>query len=325
MTKTFKIGDIVEANEASDHEYGLTTKANGWRGKVTRVHTSWFAAETVAGKGSEIGGRYGMLLPKYFDLVTSNATKQSIEIIEGLTVELTAEQLEEVSRKLQSAKDKAREELSKPEFKIGDIVVITDNTNHSANKVGDIGIIEEIPKKNNPIVAVPGRKSGKGWSHTKPEEMRLATAEEIAKYEEALKPKVKVGDWIRNIKDEDSDLTIGKVYKVNDIEPDGFVGVTDDLGDENGIASEDYEIIDKLTPFDRAGRKPGEFKVGDIVRVVDANGGNNMVGDLVEVYLTDGTDTPKVVDRDGDAVWEKAELVTPVESRVDNAEGGERA
>lgn len=246
MTKTFKIGDIVEANEASDHEYGFTTKANGWRGKVTRVHTSWFAAETVAGKGSEIGVRYGMLLPKYFDLVTSDAAKQSIEIIEGLTVELTAEQLEEVSRKLQSAKDKAK----------------------------------KVPE-----------------------------------------PKLKVGDWVRNIGESGRDLTVGKAYKVMRIDTDGSARLIDDVGESNFLSVDKCEIIGKLTPFDRAGRKPGEFKVGDIVCVINSPSAEP-VGTLFEVKHVGSS----AFDSNGYAYGAKhIELVTPVENRVDRAEGADVA
>lgn len=254
--------------------------------------------------------------------------KQSIEIIEGLTVELTAEQLEEVSRKLQSAKDKAKKvpTVAVRRATVEDIVVITSSESGSVNKVGDIGKIITDAHDSQPYrVEVPGRLGGGNWEYERC--VRLATAEEIAKYEEsfALEPKLKVSDWVR-IKDyaDWSDIS-AKPYKIVEIDEDGDGVFYDDANDRRNTHNKDFEIISKLTPFDRAGREPGEFKKGDIVRVVDAMGGNNMVGDLAEVYLTDGTDTPKVVDRDGDAVWEKAELVTPVESRVDIAEGGERA
>lgn len=64
------------------------------------------------------------------------------------------------------------------------------------------------------------------------------------------------------------------------------------------------------------GRKPGEFKVGDIVRVVECTGAHE-VGEIVEL-VKDGAE----MYRDGDDIkflgdpdW--FELVAPVESRVD--------
>lgn len=253
-------------------------------------------------------------------------TKQSIEIIEGLSVELTPEQLTEAARKLQSAADKARNEvppLTSRRATVGDIVVITSNEGSSVNKVGDIGKIVLADHSSMPYrVEVPGRKGDANWEYEHC--VRLATAKEIAKYEEATEPKLKVGDWVR-AKVSSMDITEGKAYKVSHVAPQVWATIIDNEGDENKIDLSNFEIIDKLTPFDRAGRKPNEYKKGDIVRVIDALGSDNKSGDLVEVYCADGSSTPKVIDRHGDAVWSIVDLVTPVESRVDRAEGADVA
>lgn len=62
------------------------------------------------------------------------------------------------------------------------------------------------------------------------------------------------------------------------------------------------------------GRKPGEFKKGDIVRVTWSNGHN--VGDIGEIMFADGSDRPSVR-VGGFSQYDRVELITPVEARFD--------
>lgn len=253
-------------------------------------------------------------------------TKRSVEIIEGLSVELTPEQLTEAARKLQSAADKARKEAQKPRFKVGDIVAVT-GRDYSKNVPGDVGkIVCEV--LDNFALDIPGKSLERNWSMLK--NIRLATAEEIAKYEEAQKPKLKVGDWVR-AKVSAQDITEGKAYKVESIHALGFPWIRDDAGDHNRLETGNFEIIAEPTPFDRAGRKPGEFKKGDIVRVTKCVGYHheNELGEIIEVDPTDRifpAFVRAIYDGKSRDLWEShIELVTPVESRVDRAEGADVA
>ena len=229
--------------------------------------------------------------------------KQSIEIIEGLTVELTPEQLEEVSRKLQSAKDKARKGAMYPKPKVGDWI----------RAIGDgVGITDgkayEVFDNTTPgfarVIDDYGNKTGVPYGD----------------FEITEKPKLKVGDWVRFTTISPYAVS-GKAYKVIRLD-NGSPEVIDEEGTPNTFYCP-YEIIDKLTPFDRAGRKPGEFKVGDIVRVTDPCSSSYVdKGDIVEVLEPRNI---QVAGRSGYTPLVEAELVTPVESRVDRAEGADVA
>lgn len=135
----------------------------------------------------------------------------------------------------------------------GDVVVITGNTNHSRNEIGDIGKVGRV-RLGSAEVDVIGKTEGNGnW--TKFSEMRPATDEEKAEYERAAK-------------------------------------------------------------FAKLGRKPGEFKKGDIVRLIQSSGADSE-GTVVEI-ASDKARTYIGVDGDtylSESKW--FELIAQVESRVD--------
>lgn len=126
---------------------------------------------------------------------------------------------------------------SKPKYEpeVGDIVVVIDNTSCHGNKIGDIGKVgEETPLGDGGVcVYVP---NGPTYAiRTKPADIRPATAEEIAQYENALADaeiaekwaklgrsvnEYKKGDFVRIIK-----ATIGK--------NNGEYGTVEDAGDES--------------------------------------------------------------------------------------------
>lgn len=85
--------------------------------------------------------------------------------------------------------EKVHEENSKladEEFVVGDVMVITANTNASRNEVGDIGVIEEGEwnESSSVKVTVPER-TGLHGNYTRPADMRKATEAEIAEYKVA--------------------------------------------------------------------------------------------------------------------------------------------
>jgi len=207
-------------------------------------------------------------------------------------------------------------EAPKPTFKEGDIVVITANTNSSRNAVGDIGKVGKTTSYD-ATVDVPGKTEGLGnW--TLLEEMRHATQAERQAYEESLKPALKTGDYVKFAKG-GLDYTADKAYKIL-ADEDGDLYFLDDAGDEHASAlSTEYEIV-KSTPFVRAGRKEGEFKAGDVVRVTGSNSGHK-IGTIGVVEY--GNSWPHPLVRANGVLKShlgQMELIVPVESRVDGSE-----
>ena len=62
-------------------------------------------------------------------------------------------------------------------FKVGDKVKITGNTNNSCNKVGDIGVIGKGDSGNLSKVNVEGRSKSFNW--TRPSDMELVTTPDV--------------------------------------------------------------------------------------------------------------------------------------------------
>lgn len=145
-------------------------------------------------------------------------------------------------------------------YSIGDIVVITNTIGGTLNGFGDIGMITETRDGQLRCrVEVPKGSQESNWSLV--DSLRHATPAEIAEYEKAVAPKVviKAGDFVKNIGDHDSSLTIGKVYEVMHVDRDGCVTVVDDERDGNSMHPDYFEKAEKV-------ERP--FEVGDIVRVL---------------------------------------------------------
>lgn len=251
----------------------------------------------------------------------------------GVTFEGTPE---EIKAYTDLYAEKAQE---KPEpaqsFKEGDVVVITANTSDSENSVGDIGKITEIFMRE-ARVEVPGGPKLSNWSLFT--EMRHATQAEREQYEEAIKPKkpkLKAGDWVtvdlsmaKNTDDDGkpyfhpTDLTDGKAYEVLK-DDDGDLYFLDDGGDRryNPIASEAYEIVAPPSVFERIGREEGEFKVGDIVRVITGEFTRFEPGTIGKLVSGAHFICPRKFGvKHGDTTqdcYDDFELIATVESRVD--------
>lgn len=155
------------------------------------------------------GAPYGMTNPRVMKLgkvieVKSNGHIR-IEFVKGHSGFIG--HVYTVEAKFFTKTDAPKEEKYEP--KTGDIVVVTGNTNNSRNKVGDIGKVGQVGI-GEARVYVPNGFTYAIW--TKFNEMRLATAEEIAKYDEMVAPKeevapavtheYEVGDVVRVLEDE---------------------------------------------------------------------------------------------------------------------------
>ena len=64
-------------------------------------------------------------------------------------------------------------------FKLGDIVRITGNTNHSQNRVGDIGVVSKIEAGRSSMLVWTDRTHGNPFCLTLPNEMELVVKKEL--------------------------------------------------------------------------------------------------------------------------------------------------
>lgn len=144
-------------------------------------------------------------------------------------------------------------------------------------------------------------------------------------------PKFEVGDYIVALSAADEEyfytntnMKLGKVIEICDDgeikievvrhENDSYEGQTFEV-DRRFFRKAYKEEVETALPqnaiFTKLGRKPNEFKKGDIVRVIDSAGGDLVVG---EIYEIDGFND----DIETVGGWAAGfELVAPVESRVD--------
>lgn len=155
------------------------------------------------------------------------------------------------------------------------------------------------------------------------------TEENVLVYEKKM-PAMKVGDYVRVKDGADSrhgDIEAGTIVKVTDFGHYITHKVRVDLldgSDYDRFNADDLELVDeKDVTFAKIGRKPNEFKKGDIVRYTKTNVG---VNSLRIVTVHKDTDKGGLTQVDfyphEHAICteqsESLELIAPVESRVDN-------
>lgn len=115
----------------------------------------------------------------------------------------------------------------------------------------------------------------------------------------------------------ENDKEVGNSYQV---ESKYFRKATDE---EVAQAKAEYERKQAEQKWAKIGRKPGEFKKGDIVRVIDASFSGHENGDISEIIKYDEIKIMYEVKKMRDTVvggWlysDAIELIAPVESRVD--------
>jgi len=246
--------------------------------------------------------------------------------INGNVIEGTPEELAEYYAmvedfaKADSCEDACCVEEAPYEPKVGDIVKIVSNTTWSSNNVGDIGKIGKLGSDRF-TVEVPNGPKSDIW--TEAHDVRLATAEEIAQYdkavEEASKPKLKAGDYVAFTETSNyPDITIGKPYEIY-IGKSGKPTFTDDVDDERFVPLTDedvkYEILEgEALKFVKLGRRVGEIRRGDLVRVTSDHG-RHKIG-TIGIARQHGTTESTAVVANGisQGTWSTVELIAPVES-----------
>ena len=248
----------------------------------------------------------------------------------GVTFEGTPEEIKAYTDLYaEGGAEKAQEKPEPaPTFKEGDIVVITGNTTVSVNNVGDIGKITEISIRE-ARVEVPGGPKLSNWSLFT--EIRHATQAEREQYEESLKPKkpapkFAVGDYVMPTEDypQLAIVTKGEKLRIERV-------IAPNEGGDWYVVSGGWSISERYlteyvepSVFECIGRKEGEFKKGDIVRVGSNTDCTPFIGttQIVRLY-TDGLSGGNVYfegytdDNDDIQLGRNIELIAPVESRVD--------
>jgi hypothetical protein len=170
------------------------------------------------------------------------------------------------------------------------------------------------------------------------ERMKPTTKEMAAKAESATK--FEVGDYVVPLPESDeeyaitnTDMKLGKVIHVygdGDIKIEIIAHEDDtEIGEEYSVepkyfrkaTAEEIEKADEAARWARIGRKPGEFKKGDIVRVLKDNphGSEKRKGDIDEITYYDNNESFCVGEGAGWMGYEDVELIVPVEQRFDLA------
>jgi hypothetical protein len=137
------------------------------------------------------------------------------------------------------------------------------------------------------------------------------------------------GDYVKFNESDDDDITVGKYYEITAIDDDGDAVFIDDGGSVNWALKAlfdegEFEFFEKVAQnaiFTKLGRKPNEFKKGDIVRVISTGSSNHKRGDIGEITEFSRRSHFRVKTASIDSVnWVNAtdvKLIAPVESRVD--------
>lgn len=212
--------------------------------------------------------------------------------------------------------------LHKASFDVGDYVKIVKSYR---NLEGNIAKITQIGKFRGDygvadfeIEHLTGEYAGKTLV-ADAEQIVKATDAEIAK---ATAPKLKAGDFVK-FKQDGTDITVGKAYELFE----DFRGIyfVDDAEDPRWHHFDhEYEIVDAETAkWAQIGRKVGEFKKGDVVRIVEGMGSGFAKGTL-GVVARDGIEAdfaPKVTAYATDeqkvtTYWAKVEIVATVETTL---------
>ena len=229
-------------------------------------------------------------------------------------------------------------ECDTPNFEAGDYVVALPTADERylyTNSEMHLGKVEEKVGDSIRIRIVAHDRAGfvdAELFYVDSEHFRKATDEEVAKFKNEYIPKE--GDIVVITSN-----TNGSINKVGDIgrvgERIGSEGVQVHVpGKPNGLFGGNYTRFDEMRPateeekkqyeqaekFAKLGRKPGEFKKGDIVRYI--RNGDKEKGMIVEV-VDDSVNGRTKVDFKGTIYGicteqnEDLELIAPVESRVD--------
>jgi transcription antitermination factor NusG len=243
----------------------------------------------------------------YDELVLFRATETSDKDIEKRVAEL--------ERRL-SAIERQSERL-----KIGDYARVVGDTFYNyitENQI--VGIASDLDEDGLHKIELP---DGSGYDYARPSSLEKYT-EHIDQVERS---KFKKGDKVRVVSGGDKfplyGFYDGEVYEVDDNNYEHYEGpynklirIVDKDGGHGYARPDQLERVDfEELKFAEIGRKPGEFKKGDIVRVIDSCAGRLIKGGLYEINGHEGS--TEYVTLDGEKWLAEFELVAPVESRVD--------
>lgn len=266
----------------------------------------------------------------------------------GVTFEGTPEEIKAYTDLYVEKAEEKEPEAPKQAFKVGEYIVGNDASRYGiTNDKMTLGkVVKEYTDRYNDIRvevlrhATEPCKIGNGYD-VQSKYFRKATAEEIADYEESLKPTFKTGDivvitWNTN----DHEFEIGEVARIkeSDREDDAYkVEYMDghdwwwvyesEMRHATQAEREQYEAnakqAEKDAIFTKIGRKPGEFKKGDIVRVSTRADAHKVAGSLVTIAeFREGGNCGGLAwlfeDYGCSITGQYLELIAPVESRVDS-------
>jgi Mind bomb SH3 repeat domain len=258
-----------------------------------------------------------------------------------------AERLAELERRLEALEERAAAKVeSAPKFKVGDYVKLSIEDGKRPRfgwggaKNGDIGKIAEIFNDGTLKIDFPNHEGWNGVIH----EIVPVTDEEVAQAKAKMQPKFEVGDYVVPLSEADEAYSITntnmKLGKITHVYSDVDIRVEIIAHENNAKIGEDYRVepkyfrkatteeiekAEEAARWAKIGRKPGEFKKGDIVRVVDKGTSNLQVGEIGELGEDNGRGSFRVNGRLKTVNWigghngGEFELIVPVEQRFDIA------
>lgn len=200
-------------------------------------------------------------------------------------------------------------------LKVGDYAKVVDGA------PDNIGVIVEITDLDYAVATLnPINSSFPGYSHI--DRLRKATDEEVAEAKAKLLPKLSVGDYVKTLTEsKHGSIGAGEILVITDTDFCEGQILADSLvsKDRDGIylPSQLVEATDEEVKFAKIGRKPNEFKKGDIVKVKKPCGAPLNAGDIVEVKYDSSSYFSVFVTEKAWAV-SVSELITPVEARFDH-------
>ncbi|AMQ66718.1 hypothetical protein FDG96_gp59 [Bacillus phage Mgbh1] len=142
--------------------------------------------------------------------------------------------------------------------------------------------------------------------------------------EKVTMPEFKVGDYAKVVGETRyGDIETGEIVKISGITDHIEQGCRIELLDGRDcdfVNPEDIEkVSEEVVKWAEIGRDPGEYKEGDIVRVIDTGSSDLTKGEVDEIVRVDQDGTYRIGRRvHANWVWrDRIELVTPVERRFD--------
>jgi ribosomal protein L21E len=255
----------------------------------------------------------------------------------GMVIEGTVEELREIGVKFPVDE----EETQAPKFEVGDYARVIAEGLWRDIEVGSIVKIVGPKDKDGDYKAE--LLDGSDYDYFRDEHLEKVTVEEVEQAKAKTQPNFKVGDYVKlSIKDGKSpkygwgDAKNGDIGKIVEIRSDGTIKV--DFPNHEGWNGVSHELVPATDEevaqakeearWAKIGRKPGEFKKGDIVRVIDSASSRIYNGEIGVLGEKDFDGTFRVFVRDvTEANWhgpQRLELICPVEQRFDLAAEGAR-